>query len=141
MISQIKEDMKQAMKDKNKVKLSTLRMLLATLENERIKLKVEELNEEQIITCINRNLKQLGQEIDSLTGASRDIDNQLKQKEVLMSYLPEQLTEEEIRYIVIELSEMVKTYGGNFGELMKKLSSLKGEADMRLVSKIAKEVF
>lgn len=141
MINQIKADMKQAMKDKNKVKLSTLRMLITTLDNERIKLKVEELSEDAILTCINRNLKQLDQEIESVKNAGRELGTQLEQKEVLMSYLPKQLTEEEVTLIVRQAVIEVKSEGENFGGVMKRLSGLKGQADMKLVSKIAKEKF
>lgn len=139
MITQIKNDMKQAMKDKDKAKLSTLRMLLATIETERIKLKVE-LSNDDVITCINRNLKQIDQEIESLEGADRDISSQEKQKEVLMSYLPKQLSEQEVKEAVEVVVLLQKINGGNFGSVMKALSAdLKGKADMGLVSKIAKQ--
>jgi uncharacterized protein len=138
MINKIKNDMKEAMKNKEKVKLSTLRMLLSTLENERIKLQVEELSNDDVITCINRNLKQLEQEIESLVNASRSIDSQLEQKQVLVSYLPEQLTEDEIRKEVAHAVNLVAK--GEIKNPMQYLSQkLKGKADMKLVSQIVKE--
>jgi uncharacterized protein YqeY len=142
MITTIKSDMKEALKKKEKIRLSTLRMLIATLENERIKLKVQELSEYDIITCINRNLKQLDQEIESLIKADRNIDSQLVQTEVLKSYLPIQLSEEEIRGAVETVVLLTKLNGGSFGEVMKALNAdLNGKAEMRIVSKIAKELF
>jgi uncharacterized protein len=141
MINQIKEDIKQAMRDRDKVRLSTLRMLMSTMDNERIKLRVDELNEEQSITCINRNLKQLDQEIESLIKANRNFADALLQYEILHEYLPQQLSEEEIRENVAGIVTIVKTEGGKFGDVMKSLSVLKGKADMKLVSKIAKELF
>lgn len=141
MINQIKEDIKTAMKAKDKVALSTLRMLVATIDNERIKLK-RDLTEDDIITCINRNLKQLQQEIDSLVDAERLVDNQLEQRAVLVDYLPKQLDEEEIEAYIEDAISMVKGEGGSFGVLMGYLSAnLKGKADMKLVSKMAKEMF
>jgi uncharacterized protein len=138
MINKIKNDMKESMKNKEKVKLSTLRMLLSTLENERIKLQVEELSNDDVITCINRNLKQLEQEIESLVNASRSIDSQLEQKQVLVSYLPEQLTEDEIRKEVTHAVNLVAK--GEIKNPMQYLSQkLKGKADMKLVSQIVKE--
>jgi uncharacterized protein len=140
LINQIKADMKQAMRNKDKVTLSTLRMLLATIDNERIKLK-RDLTDDDVITCINRNLKQLMQEIDSLADANRSIDNQLEQRAILVDYLPKQLTEEEVRALVREAVIEVKLEGGNFGQVMKQLSDLKGKADMKFVSSLAREKF
>jgi uncharacterized protein len=145
MITTIKNDMKQALKDKNKEKLSTLRMLLSTIDTERSKqglANVEDFTDEQVIGFINRNLKQLGQEIDSLVKADRDTGSQLRQVEFLMEYLPKQLTEEEIVEAVEQaIGEVRAEAGNNFGLLMKHLSSLKGKADMALVSKTAKEMW
>ena len=141
MINKIKQDLTQAMKNKDKAKVSTLRMLMTTINNERISQRVEELSEGGVITCINRNLKQLDQEIESLIKADRNIDDQLLQAEILKVYLPEQLTEEEIRDRVSHIVTIVKVEGGNFGQVMKNLQDLKGKADMKIVSKIAKELF
>lgn len=138
MIKAIKEDMKQAMRDKNKTKLSTLRMLIASTEKERIASKVEELNSEAVITCINREIKAIGQEIDGLVLAGRDTSSQEEQKAILMEYLPKQLTEEEIGEKVREVTATAP----NMGLAMKQLSAeLKGKADMSLVSKLVKEAF
>ncbi|EOO11296.1 GatB/YqeY domain-containing protein [Bacillus cereus] len=138
MIKTIKDDMKQAMRDKNKVKLSTLRMLIASTEKERIASKVEELSSEAVITCINRELKAIGQEIEGLVLAGRDTSSQEEQKEILMEYLPKQLTEEEIAEKVREATATAP----NMGLAMKQLSAeLKGKADMSLVSKLVKEAF
>lgn len=142
MINKIKEDLKRAMKDKDKEKLSALRMLLSTIDAERSKQgvdSIEDFSDDQVIVFINRNLKQLFQEINSLENANRDYSAQEKQKEVLQSYLPRQLNEEEIsQEIEKAIGEIVAT-GGNFGLLMKSLSVLKGKADMGLVSKLAKQ--
>ncbi|PEV64082.1 GatB/YqeY domain-containing protein [Bacillus thuringiensis] len=138
MIKAIKEDMKQAMRDKNKTKLSTLRMLIASTEKERIASKVEELSSEAVITCINREIKAIGQEIDGLVLAGRDTSSQEEQKAILMEYLPKQLTEDEIAEKVREVTATAP----NMGLAMKQLSAeLKGKADMSLVSKLVKEAF
>lgn len=145
MIVQIKNDIKQAMKDKDKEKLSTLRMLLSTIDTERGKqglASIEDFTDEQVIGFINRNLKQLGQEIDSLVKADRNIDSQLLQSEILKTYLPKQMTEEEITEAIEQaIGEVRAEAGNNFGLLMKHLSDLKGKADMSIVSKLAKEMW
>lgn len=141
MINQIKEDMKQAMRDKDKVKLSTLRMLITTLENERINKKVDELEQDDVYTCINRNLKQLDQEVEAIIKADRELGTQEEQRKILQSYLPLQLGEEEIRQYVQQVMDAEEPVTVTFGQLMKALSDLKGMADMKIVSKVAKEMF
>lgn len=145
MITQIKKDMVQAMKNKDKDKLSTLRMLLATIETERGKVgisTVEDFSNEQIETLINRNIKALNNEIQSVLAVGRDASKQEIEKEVLLAYLPTQLTEEEIRSYISGCAERTHQIGASFGTLMRVVSTeLKGKADMGLVSRIAKEEF
>lgn len=145
MINMLKNDMKQAMKDKNKEKLSTLRLLLATIETERSKAKldsVEDFTEEQIIGFINRNIKALKQEIDSLKNAERDFAKQEREIEVLTTYLPKQYSEEEVIVVLEVLAQTGKKLEKSFGEFMKVVSTtLKGKADMSMVSKNAKQVW
>lgn len=141
LITKIKDDMKTAMKNKDKEKLSTLRMLLSLIETERGKVgiaTVEDFTDEQIIDLINRNIKSLNNEIQSIVSVGRDASKQEKEKEVLIAYLPQQLTEEEVR---AEVQEAL-SHNLQFGLAMKVLSGkLKGKADMGLVSRIAKEEF
>ncbi|HHB2481383.1 TPA: GatB/YqeY domain-containing protein [Bacillus cereus] len=134
----IKNDMIQAMKNKDKVKVVALRMLLATFEKERIALKVPELNEDQIITCINREIKAIDQEIEGLVNAGRSTTDQEYQKTVLQAYLPKQLTQDEVVALVTEVVGRT----ANMGMAMKELTpQLKGKADMKQVSQLVKEAF
>jgi uncharacterized protein len=144
-VDDIKKDMVQAMKDKNETAKSTLRMLLATLENEKVQQKlkhVSELSSDQVITCINRNIKQIDQEMEHLKNADRDTSNQEQQQAILVSYLPKQLTEEELEQRVDEIVKATKMAGGNFGLAMKEISAkLKGQADMKKATQLAKGMF
>ncbi|MDK2600792.1 GatB/YqeY domain-containing protein [Bacillus stercoris] len=141
LLEQIKKDRTQAMKEKDSVKLGMLRMLLSTFDTERGKTG-SDLSEERILELITRNRNNLNEEIKSLEDADRDSSLQKQQLEVVLSYLPKQLSEDEIREIVESSSKEVKESGGNFGQLMGVLSGkLKGKADMKFVSKTAKEMF
>lgn len=145
MITTIKKDMVQAMKDKNKNKVTTLRMLLSTIDTERGKLglkDVSDFKEEQVIGLINRNIKQINQEIDSLKIAKRDFSMQQEQKTILEEYLPAQMSAEEIlSYVNSAISAEGFTDKSQKGKLMGILSKqLKGKADMGLVSKFAKDL-
>lgn len=143
LVEIIQNDMKQAMRDKNKEKLSTLRMLLATIEKKKVEKKlklVTELAESDIIDAISKNVKQLDQEIESLVSAGRDVASQLAEKKVLSEYLPKQMTIDEIAKEVSAIVKLVKSAGGNMGVAMKEASAkMKGKADMKLVSQLVKE--
>lgn len=142
LITKIKQDMKQAMKDKEKAKLSTLRMLLSTIENKRVELKLNDVHEieyKHLIACINKNIKQVKQQIESLVKANRDTTEQLAEIAVLETYLPRQMSEDEIRNVIsIYVEQNPKA---NIGQVLSYFSNMyRGEADMKLASKIANEI-
>lgn len=141
MINRIKEDMKQAMRDKDKNKLSTLRMLLTTIENKRIELKLQDatdLTEDQVIDCVNKNIKTVNQQIESLVKVAGTTYVQQYELSTLKEYLPPQLSDAEIRKEIEHALDLVKR--GEIKTPMQYLSTkLKGKADMSQVSKIVKE--
>ncbi|GIN25615.1 GatB/YqeY domain-containing protein [Bacillus licheniformis] len=143
LVQQIKEDVKNALKSKDKNKLSTLRLLVSKLEKEKITLKLSDiiqLNDDQVQTVIRRNIKELDKEIEAYKAVDRDASKQETEKQLLMSYLPKQLTENEVENVVSSIVEYVKVSGGNMGMAMKLASQeLKGRADMKLVNQIVKQ--
>lgn len=145
LITQIKADLKQSIKEKDTAKKSTLRMLLAKLEKEKVAKKltdVSELTNKQVQSVISKNVKELDKEIESYVAVERDTTSQEAEKQLLMDYLPKQLSEEETKAVVIEVSNATKISGGNIGMAMKELSArLKGKADMSLVNKLTKNEF
>ena len=138
LLEQIKNDMKLAMKNKEKEKLSTLRLLISAINNKKIELRVDELSDQQIHEVIFSEIKKLDQEIEGVRKAGRDDSSQLAQKAILQSYLPPQLTEDKIRELV---KQVIESEGINSkkekGKLMKTLTpQVKGKADMKLVAQI-----
>src|SRR5690606_32618907 len=100
LVTKIKSDSVQAMKDKDKDKLSTLRLLISELEKEKVSKKlsdVTDLTDEQAQAVISRQIKKLDKEIEAYVGAGRSTESQETEKELLKTYLPKQATEEEIR--------------------------------------------
>lgn len=141
LINKIKQDMVQAMKNKEKAKLTTLRMLLAKVEKEKVSLKlaeVSDLTEVQVESVILKNIKELDKEIESYVQVGRDTSSQQTEKELLLTYLPTQLTESEIEFEVYVAIGMFRN--GVIKNPMQHLSKLKGKADMVLVNKILKEI-
>ncbi|UUV45970.1 GatB/YgeY domain-containing protein [Bacillus phage vB_BanS-Thrax1] len=145
MIQTIKADIKEARLNKDTAKLSTLKLLLAELEKEKVKLKlnvVEDLVEDQVITVINRSLKALDKEITAFKEVGRTVEKQESEKALLMNYLPKQLSEEEVLKIIVEIADKIKETGGKIGDAMKEISALlRGKTDMKKVSELVKKQF
>lgn len=139
LLSNIKQDRITAMKNGDKATRETLQLLLAKVEKAQIENKAE-LTDEQVQAVISKNIKELDKEMESYIAVGRPTDSQEKEKELLLSYLPKQLTEDEIKAVIAEFAKNTADTGMKIGEAMKELSTiLKGKADMKLVSKLAKE--
>lgn len=138
-------DMRTAMKKQEKEKLTILRMLVSSLENAKVEQKVttvNDLNDEAVLAVVQKQMKTLEQELDSLKTANRDTEKVENQKSVVKEYLPEQMSEETLRdYIngqIVTLNiDSVKLQGKLMGVLSQEL---KGKADMGLVSKLVREL-
>lgn len=137
-------DMKEAMKAKEegKLRLSVIRMARAAIKNVEID-KKRELSEEEVIEVLAREVKMRRDSIEEYIKANRqDVVEQLNQEiSILMTYLPEQLSETEIRRLVEEALQATgaqgpKEMGKVMGYLMPKV---KGKADGKLVNQLVKE--
>ena len=134
--------MKEAMKAKQKDRLSVIRMLKASLQNELIHLGVAELNEEQELTVLSREVKQRRDSLKEFRDADReDLAEKIEQELVyLNAYLPAQLTEEEIKQLISETAKMINAINpSDMGKLMGAIvPKTKGRADGALVSTLVK---
>ena len=138
----VEEAVKSAMRERNKEKTSTLRMALSELKKEEIDRR-EEITNEDSIKILQRMIKQRKESKAQFLNAGR---SELANKEneeilILQDFLPEQLSEEAIKVIVLEaISETQAKEPQDMGKVMGALKSkLKGNADMGIVSKIVKE--
>ena len=142
MVEKLKKDMVEAMKNKEKERLTVIRMVKAAMDQEHIDRK-REINDELLIDVVNKQIKMRKDSIAEFEKAGRSDLVQKTQSEVdmLMVYLPEQLSLEEVNKIVDEIFEEVKPEGQkDMGKVMKEATAkLKGKADMKEVSNIIKE--
>jgi uncharacterized protein YqeY len=142
LLNDLNQDMKQAMKDKNKQKLSVIRMLKASLQNEAIK-QGRELNEEEELTVLVREMKQRKDSLQEFEKAGRDdlVAGLQDEIAVLTPYLPRQLTEEELQEIVAQtISETGAASKADMGKVMGALMpKVKGKADGGLVNRIVQQ--
>ncbi|WP_374724604.1 GatB/YqeY domain-containing protein [Calidifontibacillus erzurumensis] len=139
LLERLTDDMKQAMKDKDKEKLSVIRMVKAALQNEVIKLG-HDLSEEEELTVLNRELKQRKDSLLEFENAGRsDLADKIKLEiEILMNYMPKQLTEEELEEIVKQtISEVNANSKADMGKVMGAIMpKVKGKADGSFVNRL-----
>lgn len=139
---QLTADMKEAMRNKDKVALNTIRMLKASVQNEEIALG-RSLSEEEELTVLSREMKQRRDSYDEFTKAGRDdLAEQLKEEiAVVQRYLPAQLSEDEIRSLVADAIDSVNATGmSDFGKVMGAvMPKVKGKADGNQVNAMVKE--
>lgn len=142
---QLTEDMKQAMKAKEagKLRLSVIRMVRSAIKNVEIDSK-KELSEEGVLDIVSKEVKMRRDSMEEFKKADRqDLVDQLEQEiAILLPYLPQQLTEAEVRALV---SEAVATSGATSPKDMGKVMALlmpnvKGRADGKLVNNIVREL-
>ena len=142
----IMTDMKEAMKSHDKETLSTLRFLKSAIDLFKINNKMdrtESPNDDTVIEVVSKQVKTHKESIEEFKKAGRDdlVENLLKEVQVLSKYLPEQLSEDEVRSKIDEvISSIEATSIKDMGKVMKELTPLfKGKADMKLVNTIVKE--
>lgn len=142
MVEKLKQDMIEAMKNKEKERLTVIRMVKAAMDQEHIDRK-REINDELLIDVVNKQIKMRKDSISEFEKGGRSdlIEATQREVDILMNYLPEQLSIEEVKDIISAIFDEVKPEGQrDMGKVMKEATSqLKGKADMKEVSNIIKE--
>jgi uncharacterized protein len=142
LLERLNNDMKQAMKNKEKDKLSVIRMVKASLQNEAIKLGTE-LTEDAELTVLSREVKQRKDSLHEFDKAGREdlVEKLRTELAVVELYLPEQLSEEELSEIVTEtISEVGAKSKAEMGKVMAAIMpKVKGKADGSLVNKLVQQ--
>lgn len=138
----IKEDLKNALKQRNTVDSGAFKMLWAAIINKEIELnkKTEGLSDEEILSVIRSEAKKRQDSIDAyLKGGRPELaDNEREEQELLKTYLPADLSNEEIEKIIQEA--VVESEKKDFGAIMKiVMVKIRGRADGQRVSAKVKE--
>ena len=142
MVEKLDKDMIEAMKSKDKDKLTVIRMVKAGMKQEVIDHKKEE-NDDLLIDVVNKQIKMRKDSISEFEKGNRTdlIEKTQAEIDVLMNYLPEQLSSEEVNKIIDEIfAEVNPTGPKDMGKVMQQATAkLKGKADMKEVSTIIRE--
>lgn len=141
-IDDLQADLKQAQLNKDTVKVETLRLLLSELSYARIS-KGGELSDNDLIAVVQREIKKRKEAAESFRQGDRIelAEKEEKEAEVLMDYLPEQLSDEQLSKIIEEVinetgAVAVSDMGKVIGAVMPKVA---GKADGGRVSALVKE--
>ncbi|SCX94227.1 GatB/YqeY domain-containing protein [Alkaliphilus peptidifermentans] len=139
---QLASDLKEAMKEKNQLRKNVITMIRSDIKQVEVDSRVE-LTDEDVIGIISKQVKQRRDALDEFSkGEREDLVKQAKEEiRWLMTYLPEQLSEEEVSRIVIETKKDVGASSmKDMGMMMAAvLPKLKGRADGKLVSELVKK--
>ncbi len=137
----IKDDMKTAMRERAKERLTTIRLILAAIKQQEVDRRVE-LDDNDVLVILDKMVKQRKDSIEQYNKAGREelAAKEQAEIEVIQAYLPQQLTQDEILALVDEAiaatgAETMRDMGKIMGMLKPKLQ---GRADMGQVSGLIK---
>jgi len=141
---QINQDLVTAVKAKDAARVSTLRFLISAIKYKEVDKKAE-LTDAEIVEVLGKQVKTHKESIESFTKGNRPdlVAKEESELALLESYLPAQMSEEEVKAVVTKkLGELISNgQTADFGTLMKSsMLELKGKADGTVVKRIVEEV-
>ncbi len=136
------EEMKQAMKSNDKLRLSTIRMIRSALKNKEIELR-KKLEDEDVVKVIQAMVRKGEESVEQFqTGGRMDlVEKEKKEIEILKSFLPQPLSQEEILKIIDQsIQETQASSLKDIGKVMKSvMPKIGGKADGILINQLVKE--
>lgn len=142
LLTKLNEDLKTAMKARDKDRLAVVRMLKSAVTNEQISLG-HDLTDQEALAVLSRELKQRKESLEDFKKADRTdlVDHTNKEIEIVAAYMPKQLSESEVEALVqttiIKVqAQSTKDFGKVMGALMPQV---KGKADGGMVNALVKK--
>jgi uncharacterized protein YqeY len=141
--SNLKSDLKEAMRARDEVRSSTIRMVLTAIKNEEVSGKeARDLSDAEVITVLSREAKKRREAAEAFeqAGAKDRADNEKAEGVIIAGYLPEQLSEAELKEMIASaIKETGATSPQQMGLVMKSIQpKIAGRADGRTVSSLVK---
>ncbi len=144
MLEKIKNDLNQALKDKDEVKVSVLRMLVSEIHNKQISNKSDEISDDEIIKVIRQQVKKIKESIEAYKQGKRDdlVKKESQELDILNKYLPQEMSQDELEKVIKEIIDGVKPQGlQDFGKVMSEaMKRLSGRVDGSKVSELVKKL-
>ena len=143
LLIQIQTHVKDAMKAGDRLKLSTLRMLVAAIKQKEIDTRAE-LSDDEIVSVIEKQMQQRLEAAEQYEAAGRNelFEKESQEAEILKAYLPEKMGEEEVVEMIEKIiSDMGEINMKDMGKLMSILKDKAGsKIDMKVASQMVREI-
>jgi len=140
----IRGDLKEALKQHNEVRVSTLRLLLSNIKNAEIAQQQQPLDESKILDVVVKEVNRHRESIEAFKQGNRNdlVAQEEAELSILMEYLPKQMTREEIMAAAQQVIQAVGAKGiSDKGKVMSQLMpQLKGKASGREISDVVSEL-
>lgn len=137
----LQEDLKTSMKNKDTLRKSVITLIRSSIKQVEVDKRIE-LNDDDVIDIISKQLKQRNDSLEQFLDAGREdlVEETRSEIEVLKEYLPQQLSEEELNEIVKQtISEVGATSMKDMGKIMSVIKpKVKGRADGKLINELVK---
>ena len=136
----IREDMNKARKNNDVLSKRVYSMALDAIMKAE-KNAMHDFTDEEIVVILNKDIKQYNETLEFAIKANNSslIQEIQSSIEILKTFVPEMMSEEEIKAYLNKVLEDIQPVKSNKGKIMKSMSALKGKADMKLISKIVDE--
>ena len=142
LIERLDTDLKQSMKDRDKFKTSVLRMIRSAIKYAEIE-KRADLSEDDVLSVLTKEVKQRRESLHEFEKAERNdlVEKTQVELDILEQYLPEQLSEDELRKIIKDVIETIgATSKKDMGKVMGSvIPKVKGRADGKQINQIVQE--
>lgn len=139
----IDSDLKEGMKARDEIRVSTLRMLRAAMKNLAIEKKAEKLDDRNVTSVIAKQIKQHRDSIEGFTKGNRQdlVDKETAELAILEAYMPKMMSADELKVIVKSAIERVGAKGrADMGKVMRAaMEDARGAADGKMLSQIVSE--
>ncbi len=139
----INGDLKEAMLARDKIRTSTLRLLIASIKNAEIE-KRREISDEEFIEIINREVRKRKEAIAEFEKGNRPdlVEKELSEMNILKQYLPEEIPVEELKKMLARvIEELGASSLKDLGRVMSRIMpEVKGRADGKMVNQLAREM-
>ncbi|MGI6285906.1 putative protein YqeY [Moorella humiferrea] len=143
MKTRLQQDMKDALKNHDKIRLQTIRMVLAAIKNAEIE-KMHPLSDEEVAAVIQREIKMRREALEQFAqGGREDLVHQTEAElKVLEEYLPKQLDDDELKQIIVAtIAEVGAQSGKEIGKVMAALMpKIRGRADGKRANAMVREL-
>lgn len=135
-------DMKTAMREKDQIRLDTIRFLQSAIKNKEIELRPNPITADDVLGVVKKLVKQRKESIEQYQAAARQdlADKEAAELKILESYLPAQMGRDQVEAIVVAtIAELKAASVKDMGPVMKAvIAKTQGTADNKLVSEIIK---